>query len=75
VQGLHAVPRADQPPVNPVRIAFQLMVAAGTAMALLGVIYLLVRLRKRRLPESPLFTGPWSSPARRRSWRSSRAGS
>jgi cytochrome bd ubiquinol oxidase subunit I len=55
VRGLDAVPPRDRPPVNVVRIAFQLMVASGTAMAALGAVFLLVRWRRRRLPESPWF--------------------
>jgi cytochrome d ubiquinol oxidase subunit I len=55
VQGLDAVPAADRPPVNVVRISFQTMVGIGTLLALLGVIYLFVRWRRRRLPESVWF--------------------
>jgi cytochrome bd ubiquinol oxidase subunit I len=52
VQGLDAVREEDQPPVNVVRIAFQTMVGIGTMLAALGALVLLVRVRKRRLPES-----------------------
>jgi cytochrome bd ubiquinol oxidase subunit I len=55
VQGLDAVPPADRPPVNVVRVAFQTMVGIGTFLALLGVVYLYVRFRRRRLPTSPWF--------------------
>jgi cytochrome bd ubiquinol oxidase subunit I len=55
VQGLDAVPADDRPPVNVVRIAFQTMVGIGTMLALLGVAYLVVRIRRKRLPESPWF--------------------
>jgi cytochrome bd ubiquinol oxidase subunit I len=55
VQGLDAVPPDRRPPVNVVRVAFQLMVGIGTLLALLGVVYLAVRVRRRRLPESRLF--------------------
>jgi cytochrome bd ubiquinol oxidase subunit I len=41
--------------VNVVRFSFQTMVGIGTALALLSVIYLGTRLRKRRLPESTWF--------------------
>jgi cytochrome d ubiquinol oxidase subunit I len=51
VQGLEAVPERDRPPVNIVRVAFQLMVAIGTAMATLGALTIFVRVRRRRLPE------------------------
>jgi cytochrome d ubiquinol oxidase subunit I len=55
VQGLSAVPASQRPPVNGVRVAFQAMVGIGTMLALLGVAYLVVRVRRRRLPESPWF--------------------
>jgi cytochrome d ubiquinol oxidase subunit I len=55
VQGLDAVPPQDRPPVNLVRIAFQTMVGIGTLLALLGVVFLVVRVRRRRLPESRWF--------------------
>jgi cytochrome d ubiquinol oxidase subunit I len=55
VQGLDAVPARQRPPVNVVRIAFQTMVGIGTLLALLGVAYLVVRIRRRRLPESRWF--------------------
>jgi cytochrome d ubiquinol oxidase subunit I len=55
VRGLDAVPPADRPPVNVVRVAFQTMVGIGTLLALLGVVFLLTRWRRGRLPESPWF--------------------
>jgi cytochrome d ubiquinol oxidase subunit I len=55
VKGLNIVPKADQPPVNIERFAFQTMVGVGTLLALLGVVYLYVRLRRRRLPTSKWF--------------------
>ncbi len=55
VKGLDTVPKADQPPVNVERFAFQTMVGIGTLLALLGVIYLYVRFRRRRLPSSKWF--------------------
>jgi cytochrome bd ubiquinol oxidase subunit I len=55
VTGLDAVPPRDRPPVNVVRFAFQTMVGIGTAMAVLGVVYLFVRVRRKRMPESPWF--------------------
>jgi cytochrome bd ubiquinol oxidase subunit I len=55
VQGLNAVPVSDQPPVNVVRFSFQTMVGIGILLALLGLVYLYVRLRHRRLPNSPWF--------------------
>jgi cytochrome d ubiquinol oxidase subunit I len=55
VRGLDTVPRDQQPPVNVVRIAFQTMVGIGTLLALLGTVYLVVRVRRRPMPESPWF--------------------
>jgi cytochrome bd ubiquinol oxidase subunit I len=55
VQGLAAVPTDDRPPVNVVRLAFQTMVGIGTMLALLGVVFVTVRIRRRRLPESRWF--------------------
>jgi cytochrome bd ubiquinol oxidase subunit I len=55
VQGLDAVPPADRPPVNVVRFAFQTMVGIGTALALLAVIFLYIRIRAHRLPASRWF--------------------
>jgi len=55
VQGLDAVAPADRPPVNVVRFAFQTMVGIGTLLAALAVFALLVRVRRRRLPESTWF--------------------
>jgi cytochrome bd ubiquinol oxidase subunit I len=55
VQGLEQTPPAERPPVNVVRIAFQLMVSIGTLLAALGVAFLYVRFRHKRLPESRWF--------------------
>jgi cytochrome d ubiquinol oxidase subunit I len=55
VQGLDAVAPDDRPPVNVVRYAFQTMVGSGSALALLSVVYLLARFRRKRLPESSWF--------------------
>jgi len=55
VQGLDAVPASDRPPVNVVRFAFQTMVAIGTALALLGVVFVVAWFRLRRLPRSRWF--------------------
>src|SRR5262249_22642469 len=49
------VPPSDRPPVNVVRYAFQTMVGIGTLLALIGVVYIYVRMRKRRMPESAWF--------------------
>jgi cytochrome d ubiquinol oxidase subunit I len=53
--GLDSVPASDQPPVNVVRFAFQTMVGIGILLTLLGVVYLYVRFRRRRLPTSRWF--------------------
>jgi cytochrome d ubiquinol oxidase subunit I len=55
VQGLEAVPASQRPPINIVRYAFQTMVGIGTLLALLGLVYLGLWLRRRRLPESVWF--------------------
>ena len=55
VRGLAAVPPDQRPPVNVVRISFQTMVGIGTLLALLGVFFVGVLIRKRRLPESVWF--------------------
>jgi cytochrome d ubiquinol oxidase subunit I len=55
VEGLAAVPPDQRPPVNVVRAAFQTMVGIGTLLAALGVFYLAVWLRRKRLPETPWF--------------------
>jgi cytochrome d ubiquinol oxidase subunit I len=55
VQGLDTVPKDRRPPINVVRLAFQAMVGIGTLLALLGLWLLAVRVRRRRLPESPWF--------------------
>lgn len=55
VRGLDAVPPRDRPPVNVVRISFQVMVAIGFLLAGLALWLLVVRIRHKRLPESPWF--------------------
>ena len=55
VKGLETVPPAQRPPINVVRLSFQTMVGIGTLLALLGVVYLVVRVRRRRLPDTPWF--------------------
>ena len=55
VQGLATVAPADRPPVNVVRIAFQLMVGIGTAMLGLGAWMLLAWRRRRSVPRSRWF--------------------
>jgi cytochrome d ubiquinol oxidase subunit I len=55
VKGLDVVPPRDRPPVNIVRVCFQVMVAIGLLLGLLGIVLLVVRIRHRRLPESRWF--------------------
>jgi cytochrome d ubiquinol oxidase subunit I len=55
VQGLDAVAAQDRPPVNVVRIAFQLMVAIGTFLAALSAWYLYARTRRKRVPSGVWF--------------------
>jgi cytochrome d ubiquinol oxidase subunit I len=55
VKGLDTVPEEDRPPVNLERFAFQTMVGIGSGLALLGVLFVGVWLRSRRLPSSPWF--------------------
>jgi cytochrome d ubiquinol oxidase subunit I len=55
VQGLNAVPVEDQPPVNLVRVTFQMMVAIGSFLALLGAVHLYRLVRRRGYPTSPWF--------------------
>jgi cytochrome bd ubiquinol oxidase subunit I len=55
VRGLDSVPPDRRPPVNVVRVAFQTMVGIGTLLALLSAGYLLIRFRRRELPESLWF--------------------
>jgi cytochrome bd ubiquinol oxidase subunit I len=55
VEGLGAVGPAERPPVNVVRLAFQTMVGIGSLLALLSVVFLVVRIRRGRLPESTWF--------------------
>jgi len=51
VKGLDAFPRNEWPPVAKVHVAFQVMVGAGSAMALLAVLTLLLRWRRGAWPE------------------------
>jgi cytochrome d ubiquinol oxidase subunit I len=55
VKGLDTVPPQDRPPVGWVRNAFQIMVAIGTALALLGVWFLWFRWRRAALPQTRWF--------------------
>jgi cytochrome d ubiquinol oxidase subunit I len=50
VTGLNTVAPGERPPINVTRLSFQTMVGIGTLLALLGVVYLFVRIRHRSLP-------------------------
>jgi cytochrome bd ubiquinol oxidase subunit I len=49
VPGLDTVPRSDWPPVNLTHISFQLMVAIGSLLAVVVVVFWLARWRKHDL--------------------------
>jgi cytochrome d ubiquinol oxidase subunit I len=53
VRGLDAFPERDWPPVPIVHVAFQLMVALGTTMAVVAAWAGLTALRRRELAERP----------------------
>jgi cytochrome d ubiquinol oxidase subunit I len=55
VKGLDTVPEKDRPPVNVVRFAFQTMVGIGSGLALLGVAFAALWVKRRRLPQSVWF--------------------
>jgi cytochrome d ubiquinol oxidase subunit I len=55
VQGLDTAPPDRRPPVNIVRIAFQMMVGIGFLLGALGIWFVAVRVRHKRLPESRWF--------------------
>jgi cytochrome d ubiquinol oxidase subunit I len=55
VRGLDAVAPEDRPPVNVVRIAFQVMVGIGTLLAALSVVHLVTWVRRRRLVDGRWF--------------------
>jgi cytochrome d ubiquinol oxidase subunit I len=56
VPGLDVVPPQDRPrAINTVRTSFQVMVSIGILLAGLGVFYLVVRWRHRRLPRGRRF--------------------
>jgi len=59
VKGLNEFPREDWPPVAKVHVAFQLMVGAGSAMALLSVVTLVLRWRRREWPASRRMMRAW----------------
>ena len=74
VIGLDSVPPEDRPPVLPVRIAFQVMVAVGTGLVVLSGWYAVAWWRRRDLPRSRLFmlaalaAGPGAAVALESGW-------
>jgi cytochrome d ubiquinol oxidase subunit I len=80
VQGLDTVPRQDLPPINVVRFAFQTMVGIGTLLALLGLVVIVERVRRRRLPDSRWFyaavalAGPAATVALLAGWTTTEVG-
>jgi cytochrome bd ubiquinol oxidase subunit I len=55
LRGLDTVPAADRPPTNIVRLSFQVMVGIGTLLAALSVYYLVLLLRRARVPDNRWF--------------------
>jgi cytochrome bd ubiquinol oxidase subunit I len=55
VKGLNEFPREDWPPVAPVHVAFQVMVACGTAMAATALLGGWLCIRRRALPDAPWY--------------------
>jgi cytochrome d ubiquinol oxidase subunit I len=55
IVGLDTVPPGDRPPATIVHWAFDVMLAAGSALALLSVWFLLAWWRRRDLPRTPWF--------------------
>jgi cytochrome bd ubiquinol oxidase subunit I len=55
LRGLEAVAPRDRPPVNVVRVSFQIMVGIGTLLAALGVLHLVTWFRRRRFMEARWF--------------------
>src|SRR6202042_2488887 len=78
VKGLDIVPLADQPPVNVVRFSFQTMVGIGTLLAVIGLVYLYLRFRRRGLPRVVLWAvvaaGPLSVVALIAGWITTEVG-
>ncbi len=59
VWGLKEFPREDWPPVAKVHVTFQLMVGAGSAMALLALVTLVLRWRRREWPSGRRMMQAW----------------
>ncbi|WP_305036058.1 cytochrome ubiquinol oxidase subunit I [Myxococcus sp. AB056] len=59
VKGLNAFPRDEWPPVAKVHVAFQIMVGTGSAMALLALVTLGWRWRKKAWPHGRKLMWAW----------------
>ncbi len=59
VRGLNEFPRDEWPPVAKVHLAFQLMVGTGSLMALLALVTLAHRWRKKAWPDGRRMTWAW----------------
>jgi cytochrome d ubiquinol oxidase subunit I len=59
VRGLHDFPRDEWPPVSKVHGAFQVMVVTGSAMALLALVTLGYRWRKKAWPDGRRMAWAW----------------
>lgn len=59
VKGLNAFPRDEWPPVAKVHVAFQIMVGTGSAMALLALVTLGWRWRKKAWPHGRKMMWAW----------------
>lgn len=59
VRGLNEFPRDEWPPVAKVHLAFQLMVGTGSLMALLALVTLVLRWRKKAWPDGRWMTWAW----------------
>jgi cytochrome d ubiquinol oxidase subunit I len=59
VKGLNDFPRDEWPPVAKVHVAFQVMVLTGGAMALLAVVTLFLRWRRKAWPEDRRVLWGW----------------
>lgn len=59
VKGLNDFPRDEWPPVPKVHLSFQVMVGTGSLMALLALVTLVQRWRKKAWPEGRRMTWAW----------------
>ncbi|MCE9670965.1 cytochrome ubiquinol oxidase subunit I [Myxococcus stipitatus] len=59
VKGLNAFPRDTWPPVAKVHVAFQVMVGTGSLMALLSLVTLALRWRRKQWPTGRRMMGAW----------------